>query len=242
MFIENKYREHYQNLMNTRKTRIREANVYYESHHIIPKSMGGADDDLNLVYLTAKEHFLAHLLLTKITRGEDKKNMVYAWNMMSNFDTRYGKKHITSRLYSVLREEHAAMASEANKGENHPFYGKTHSEESKRKIGEAKKGITLSDETKRKMSEAHKGKTLSEEHKRKLSEVQKGKTHSEETKRKMSEAHKGKTPSDETKQKMSEASKGQIPWNRNKTHSKETKRKMREARKKYWAERKLKVA
>ena len=56
--------------------------------------------------------------------------------------------------------------------------GKHHSEETKRKISEAKKNIT--DETRQKLSEAHKGKTsprkgvtLSDETRRKLSEVKK---------------------------------------------------------------------
>lgn len=60
-----------------------------------------------------------------------------------------------------------------------------------------KKGI--SDETRKKLSEAKRGKRLSEEHKRKLSEARKGKTTwnkgkrlSEETKRKISETLKGK--------------------------------------------------
>ena len=78
------------------------------------------------------------------------------------------------------------------------------SEESKRKIGEAKKGKSRSEETKRKISEAGKGNKntlghkLSEEHKRKLSEASRGNKnwlghkHSEETKRKMSEAKKGR--------------------------------------------------
>ena len=32
-------------------------------HHIIPKHMGGTDDDDNIIYLTPKEHAQAHLLL-----------------------------------------------------------------------------------------------------------------------------------------------------------------------------------
>lgn len=48
--------------------------------------------------------------------------------------------------------------------------GKPHSEEWKRKISEAKKGIPNSEESKRKMSAAHKGKKLSEERIRKLRE------------------------------------------------------------------------
>ena len=54
------------------------------------------------------------------------------------------------------------------------------------------KGKHLSEETRKKMSEAKKGKHLSEEHKRKLSEAQNGKHHSEETRKKMSESKKGK--------------------------------------------------
>ena len=59
-------------------------------------------------------------------------------------------------------------------GENHPMFGKKHSEESKKKMSERAKNI--SDEHRRKMSESHKGqippnkgKPMSEEQKKKLS-------------------------------------------------------------------------
>ena len=73
------------------------------------------------------------------------------------------------------------------KGENNSMYGKHHSEETKRKIGESRIGKTFgphSEETKRKMSESGKGKhnTVGEKN------PMYGKHHSEETKRKMSEA------------------------------------------------------
>ena len=112
------------------------------------------------------------------------------------------------------------------------------SEESRRKMGDARKGEnhylygkSLSEETKTKMSEAHKGRTPSEESRRKMSDARKGKTHTEETRRKISEANKdknhpnyGKTLSEETKRKMGDARKGR-------THSEETKRKLSEAKK-----------
>ncbi len=83
--------------------------------------------------------------------------------------------------------------SEVKKGENHPSFGKTYSEE-----------------TKAKMSEAHKGKKISEETKYKISEAQKGKTHSDETRVKISLAKKGNTKkgntlSAETLAKLSQA-------------------------------------
>ena len=55
------------------------------------------------------------------------------------------------------------------------------------------KGKHLSDETRRKISEAKKGRRLSEEHRRKLSEANKGKHHTEEWRRKSGESHKGMT-------------------------------------------------
>ena len=74
-----------------------------------------------------------------------------------------------------------------NSGTNNPFYGRKHSEETKKKIGKVHKGKKLSEETKKKLSEAHKGKKLSEETRNKMSKAQTGKKHSEETRKKMSE-------------------------------------------------------
>lgn len=44
----------------------------YERHHIVPRCMGGGDEESNLVLLTIREHFLAHRLLTKIHPGNQK--------------------------------------------------------------------------------------------------------------------------------------------------------------------------
>lgn len=46
------------------KAQIRETpDEYYERHHIVPTSLGGANCYSNIVRLTLKEHKLAHLLL-----------------------------------------------------------------------------------------------------------------------------------------------------------------------------------
>lgn len=93
----------------------------------------------------------------------------------------------------------------------------------------------LSEETKKKISEAHKGMIFTEEHKQRLSESHKGQIAwnkgktgflcSEETRRKLSETHKGKILSIETRKKISRANKGKHP-------TEETKRKMSESRRK----------
>ena len=61
--------------------------------------------------------------------------------------------------------------SNIRKGKKALFYGKTHSIESRRKIGKASKGRKLSEEHKRKISKSLKGRTHREESKQKMSEV-----------------------------------------------------------------------
>lgn len=39
-----------------------------ETHHIIPKSFGGSDNEDNLINLTLREHYVAHLLLLEIAK------------------------------------------------------------------------------------------------------------------------------------------------------------------------------
>lgn len=57
---------------------------YFEWHHILPRSLGGADHCSNLVALTYREHFLAHWLLLKIHRnGPGYRAMLYAFHCMS---------------------------------------------------------------------------------------------------------------------------------------------------------------
>ena len=55
---------------------------YKEQHHIIPKCMGGSDDEENLVDLLLREHVIAHKLLADIYPGCD--DVQYAFWMMCN--------------------------------------------------------------------------------------------------------------------------------------------------------------
>ena len=79
--------------------------------------------------------------------------------------------------------------SDAMSGENHPWFGRHHSEKSKEKISNARIGTHHSEETKKKMSDMRKGVPKSEEHRKKIGAANKGRKHSEETKKNMSENH-----------------------------------------------------
>ena len=50
---------------------------YSERHHIIPLSLGGTNAPENLVYLSARAHFIAHWLLFKIHGGEAMARAFY---------------------------------------------------------------------------------------------------------------------------------------------------------------------
>lgn len=54
----------YNRLMERSRGRIREG--YMERHHVVPRCMGGGNEKENLVFLTAKEHFIAHKLLVRM--------------------------------------------------------------------------------------------------------------------------------------------------------------------------------
>lgn len=102
---------------------------YVERHHEIPKCIGGTDDPFNLVTLTAREHFLAHVLLAKIY--PDTPLVHAAFRMASNYSENRGRGIVKSpsRIYEMLRMLHAQrvgpISSAANKQKSEcPWCGK----------------------------------------------------------------------------------------------------------------------
>ena len=114
--LTNKYSKTYFAITSNAKQRITEG--YTELHHIIPQSMGGSNDKENLVELSAREHFICHWLLVKMTEGKDRSKMLYALNGMkaeNRYQQRYNTK-ITARVYETYRIEHAENHSKTMKG------------------------------------------------------------------------------------------------------------------------------
>jgi group I intron endonuclease len=155
------------------KATLRDRPIVYESHHIIPKSLGGKNNRENISFLTPREHFIAHALLTKmVTEKIHKRSMAYAFARMKVSNNISGYSRIgNGKLYESMRKSLRSLYSGENNpffddhrfaGQNNPFYGKTHSEEFKQKLRQQKKrlgeenrfyGKTHTDQTKSVISE-----------------------------------------------------------------------------------------
>lgn len=114
IFIKNKYTKVYYMLMEKRKKEVlNKNNVYCESHHIIPKSLGGSNEKDNMVNLTAREHYIAHKLLTKMTTGNSKTKMFWAFHRIIH--SKNSNFKINSKNYERFRVQWSYFAKE-----NHP--------------------------------------------------------------------------------------------------------------------------
>lgn len=97
---------------------------YTEEHHIIPRSLGGTDDKDNLVKLTAKEHFICHLLLTKMYKKESLEyyKMCHAFMLMM-IQSDNQQRYITGRKYEKLKMTFSERMSFLQSGINNSQYG-----------------------------------------------------------------------------------------------------------------------
>lgn len=103
MFIDNKYHRWYFSIINNAKIRAT-PNGYSENHHILPKSMGGTWAKKNIVSLTAREHFICHLLLTKMTSGIAKQKMFWALKrLVPNRTTEKRYSPRSSKIYEMAK-------------------------------------------------------------------------------------------------------------------------------------------
>lgn len=75
---------------------------YLETHHIIPKCLGGLDIKENRVNLPAREHFLIHRLLTRIY--PDNRNLKFAFYRCSQINTVDRQFIPSSRDYAEAKE------------------------------------------------------------------------------------------------------------------------------------------
>lgn len=114
MFKDNKYTKHYMLFIEKAKSRILPKETYTEKHHIIPRSMGGNNKKENLVELTAREHFICHWLLIKMTTATHRNKMLHALMFMSGKNEH--QKRYFSETASRTYERHRLALAESMKG------------------------------------------------------------------------------------------------------------------------------
>lgn len=114
------YKRIYEELIEYAK-KSRELKGYTETHHIIPRCLLLDDSKGNLVTLTAREHFIAHWLLTKIYKDTE-----HEMTLLAAFTAMNMKNSTQGREFNLNRKNALAYAySESVKGENNPMYGKS---------------------------------------------------------------------------------------------------------------------
>ena len=194
------YKKVYDQLIEKRRQQpLSKDDCYCETHHIVPRGMNGTNDKSNLVNLTAREHYVAHLLLAKIY---DTFGLYAAVTYMQTGNNSNRVFKFNSRLYQKVREELGKKMSVRTKGK---FVGKPLSEEHRKKISESNKGKVISKENRLKLSNAMKG-----------NKIWLGRHHSDKTKQQISNAGKGKVISERHKQRNREAMLGCVYWNNGK--------------------------
>ncbi|NJO61547.1 MAG: hypothetical protein HC836_25855 [Richelia sp. RM2_1_2] len=177
-FLQNKYAKWYFNIIKHRCQNIPKG--YVEQHHVLPKSIGGDECDSNLVMLTAKEHYICHLLLIKAIASKEDRHKMYCAAFLMGYRIKEARKgKIPACLYEKIKQEMIEnMAvkkrgktfeeiygkekgselrkrkSIQNSGKNNPMYGRASRPGNQNPMY----GRHHSDETKKKFSKERKGK------------------------------------------------------------------------------------
>lgn len=95
---------------------------YTESHHILPRSMGGGDEPKNLIALTPEDHFFAHLILSKVHRGKMASALACMMMITANH---WGRRLASRGRYGLAKRIAASGQSEAWSGDRNPLFNAT---------------------------------------------------------------------------------------------------------------------
>jgi len=106
------YEKIYDSLISKAQNRILE--TYTETHHIVPKCIGGTDNINNLVELAPEEHYLAHQLLVKIY--PQNHSLVKAAAMMI-------PNRPSNKMYGWLKRRFAKAQSVSQTGGGNSQFG-----------------------------------------------------------------------------------------------------------------------
>lgn len=155
--LESEYYQFIQDIINSRG-QWSPATDYWEGHHIVPKCLGGRGNarqrHSNIVRLTAAEHFTAHKLLVELF--PDNPKLAYAFWAMCTCSSaaviatpeeyesaRIARsktigKDVQAKLIGLVANEQVRNNHrQAQAGELNGFFGKTHTEASRKKLAAA---------------------------------------------------------------------------------------------------------
>jgi len=164
-------------------TTRKEAVLYYgytEEHHILPKSLCSDDiqknDKSNRVYLSAREHFICHWLLTKITHSQSMFRAF--WGLTSQHSSNHKRYKVCSKVYELSKKAYSKSIS----GDNH--WMKSEKSRKNASIAAKKRILNMTEEQKKNkriaLSMSIKGRILSPEHKDRIGKANKNKKRSSE--------------------------------------------------------------
>lgn len=164
IFINMNYLKIHDDIIKRAKSenRIKGFDIYYESHHITPKCLGGSNKKNNLINLTAKEHWLIHLLLIEIypdniklklairkmmkKSNNQKRNVIISGDQYERLKKMISKAHgdlLRGKKRKPFTNEHKKNISLSMKGKPSHRKGKKCTEEQKIKIGLSSKGRNM---------------------------------------------------------------------------------------------------
>lgn len=174
--LQNKYTKWYFSIID--KRRVIPFDGYVESHHIIPTALGGSKDAANLVNLSAREHFICHLLLPKMLTGGAKHKMLGGLGWMVRTAESRADRYLprSSYVYARARQscitQHSPETCQKVSTSLKEYFA--HNPEAKVRIAEHMRqyhtGRPKSDAQRLKIGAAHRGKPKTEQAKQLIAE------------------------------------------------------------------------
>lgn len=192
------YDEFINNILETRG-RFACGDEYHERHHIVPRCMGGADDEENLIDLFAREHFVVHKMLAE--ENPDNHKLIYAYTCMA-FVKRDGVDRY--ELSPDEYEEAKIILSKVRSEDNKKRFA---SEEERKRQSDIQKKRFEDPEGRRKNGEYTKKQYENPERRQKQSETIKKKYEDPEMRKKTGAASKKMWQNEEYRQKQIEIAK-----------------------------------
>lgn len=119
------YKRVYTEIVKKRKQNPFSTEEYGEWHHIVPRSIGGADTEENLVRLSPREHYICHALLAEMYEYESYEwyKMNHAF-MMMKCSSESQSRYYNARLHETKRKDFSKVMQFAQSGEKNSQYGK----------------------------------------------------------------------------------------------------------------------